>query len=165
MGERFNKSEFIRRFPNLKPAEVVEEAAKLGEEISPGTIWTLRSADKRKAEGKVGKAAKKTAKAAKKVEGNPLNKSAFIRKYPKLSAAQIVEKAAALGAVITPNTIYTLRSADKKAEGKSAKKPAIDGGSKSVQTPVPITGRASIAFDPSDPEARRFIARALAART
>lgn len=211
---KFNKSAFIRARPNLKPAEIIAEAEKLGQTISPGTIWTLRSADKRKAEGKVvkkakaasgaskktaKKASKKTAKVAvkkakvavkKAASTKPFNKSAFIRKYPKLGAGEVIEKAAVLGQTITAGMIYTLRSADKRAaEGggtskktsKVAKKTSKKVAKKAAQgerqlkvvtTPMSndspfkggsVTGRPSIAFDPSDPAARKFIASALAA--
>jgi hypothetical protein len=207
---KFNKSAFIRARPNLKPAEIIAEAEKLGQTISPGTIWTLRSADKRKAEGKVVKKAKAASGASKKVakkankkvakkakvavkkaaSAKPFNKSAFIRKYPKLGAGEVIEKAAAFGQTITAGMIYTLRSADKRAaEGGGASKKVSKVGKKTakkaskkaarserqlkvVTTPVgtdspfkggSVTGRPSIAFDPSDPAARKFIASALAA--
>ena len=203
---KFNKSAFIRARPNLKPAEIIAEAEKLGQTISPGTIWTLRSADKRKAEGKVVKKTKAASGASKKVakkvakkakvavkkaaSAKPFNKSAFIRKYPKLGAGEVIEKAAAFGQTITAGMIYTLRSADKRAAegggtskkvskvGKKTAKKASKKAARSerqlkvVTTPVgtdspfkggSVTGRPTIAFDPSDPAARKFIASALAA--
>ena len=203
---KFNKSAFIRARPTMKPTEIIAEAEKLGQVISPGAIWTLRSSDKRKAEGKSTPKAKKkvakveaaeeTPKAKKKVAkkvtpkatkkkvakkeagGKKFNKSEFIRKYAKLGAGEIIEKAAARGQVITSGMIYTLRSADKRAAagGKTSKRVAKKSKVRSsrqlkvktvpMDTDSPfkggsVTGRTSIAFDPSDPIARKFIAQAL----
>jgi len=213
---KFNKSAFIRARPTMKPTEIIAEAEKLGQGISPGAIWTLRSSDKRKAEGKSTPKAKKkvakveaaeeTPKAKKKVakkvtpkatkkkvakkatpkvakkeaSGKKFNKSEFIRKYAKLGAGEIIEKAAARGQVITSGMIYTLRSADKRAAagGKTSNKVAkkskvrsfrqlkvktVSMGTDSPFNGGSVTGRPSIAFDPSDPAALKFIASALAA--
>ena len=184
---KFNKSAFIRARPTMKPTEIIAEAEKLGQVISPGAIWTLRSSDKRKAEGKsTPKAKKKVAKKAtpkvakKEASGKKFNKSEFIRKYAKLGAGEIIEKAAARGQVITSGMIYTLRSADKRAAagGKTSNKVAkkskvrsfrqlkvktVSMGTDSPFNGGSVTGRPSIAFDPSDPAALKFIASALAA--
>lgn len=192
---KFNKSSFIRERPNMKVQEIVDEAEKMGQTISPGTIWTLRSSDKRKAMTKKVKAAREgtpttpkakkstkkvvegTKKVAKKAvktsEGKKFNKSAFIRRYPKLSAGDIVFKASELGQEITTGMIYTLRSADKRKEepeGRVAKKTTKKAAKKTItrsrktgKTMKTLKGRPSISFDPSDPVARALIAAGLAA--
>jgi len=44
-----NKSEFVRQHAHLKPAEIVELAAKRGIKMSPQYVSSIRSATRRKA--------------------------------------------------------------------------------------------------------------------
>jgi len=169
---KFNKSKFIRERPDMKVPEIVAEAAKQGQTISPGTVWTLRSSDKRKASKASKKVAKKGPKASKGDGGKKFNKSSFIRKYSKLSAPEIIAKAKDLGQDITKGMVYTLRSSDRKKEEpvrvartpKGTKKVASRPAKAEKTTALP-TSHHSISFDPSDPVARKFITAGLAAIT
>lgn len=175
---KFNKSAFIRSRPNMGVQEIITEAEKIGQVISPGTIWTLRSSDKRKGVKKkvVTKekvvtptsTKKKVAKTSTKVA---FNKSAFIRKNKKLTAKEVTQKAKELGQVISQGMVYNLRSADRKGglvpvPKKTAKKaPALKTKVTAVLPAASLSGHPSISFDPSDPVARKFIAAGLAGTT
>ena len=162
---KFNKSAFIRSRPHMEVQEIITEAEKIGQVISPGTIWTLRSSDKRKGGKKKSEAKKKVAKTSTKVA---FNKSAFIRKNKKLTAKEVTQKAKELGQVISQGMVYTLRSADRKGglvpvPKKTAKKaPALKTKVTAVLPAASLSGHPSISFDPSDPVARKFIAAGLA---
>jgi uncharacterized protein YfkK (UPF0435 family) len=175
--KKFNKSKFIRERPNMTPADISAAAEALGQTISPGTVWTLRSSDKRKAAGKattkgkkaqakVAKTRVKKVKVPKENADGSFNKSAFIRKNSKLSASEISAAAKELGQEISTTMVHSIRSSDKKKSGdeaskKVSKKSVRQLKSNSANPGVP--GRSSVSFDPSDPVARKFIAKALRA--
>jgi len=63
----FNKSAFIRSRPGKTAGEISAEAEALGQDISPGMVWSIRSADKKKNGGAPAARAKVSKKASKKV--------------------------------------------------------------------------------------------------
>lgn len=143
MSKKFNRTEFIRARPNMKPMDIVEEAAKLGQTIRVNLIWNTRSKD-RTAAGEVKKVSKKASKknaapvvqpVGAEVEAS-FNKSEFIRKRPNKSAADISTEAEALGQEIPPQMVWSIRSADKKKAVESA--PAKRVAKKASAKPVVV---------------------------
>ena len=147
--DKLTKVEFIRARPNLNAQEISKEAESFNLEISPQTVWFVRSKLRAEAQSNQTtevagtteapvakkaskKAAKKVApveaaapvvkKAAKKPHApDPnFNKSEFIRKHPHQTAAQVVAAAAALSQVISEGMIYSVRSSDKSKANKKA---------------------------------------------
>jgi hypothetical protein len=47
----FNKSEFIRSYPDLKPADIIQKAQEAGQDVSAALVYAIRSADKHKTGG------------------------------------------------------------------------------------------------------------------
>lgn len=124
----FNMSQFIRDFdPSAHVSEVVEAARKLGHEVKPTYVYSIRSVEKKKANkmaanAKSSKPAPKGAPPSKKgrsTEG--FNKSEFIRQHDAdVTAKEIVEAAAALGHEIDSSLVYAVRTAEKaKLAGKA----------------------------------------------
>lgn len=144
---KFNKSQFIRERPNMKPQDIVDEAEKLGQEISLNLIWNTRSKVKKALEAAEIKAVKKAAKKAtkkvsvakakatvkKKAADPSFNKSQFIRERPNMSASEISAAAEKQGQEISPGMVWSIRSADKKkASGVPAHKAVAKAHSKKV---------------------------------
>jgi hypothetical protein len=92
-------------------------------------------------------AAKKTAKkaTAKRSDAKPEfgAKAVFIRKYRKLSAAEIVAKAAEAGISLTANHVYNTRALDKKNKGKTRRAAKAAGPAAKAKTAT--NGRRSTA--------------------
>ena len=122
-----SKAAFVRQHADLAPKAIVELAKAQGLKLEVLTVYNVRSADQKAAKRR---AASKKATAPTTASGRKpatMSKADFIRRYPKLSAAQLVEKAKAEGIKLDANHVYTVRGYDKRAKVKkrAAKKLAV----------------------------------------
>lgn len=129
-GSGPTKSDFVREKlkAGMSAAEIVKAAAERKMTIAPAMVYKLRS---RLSGGGGKKRTLSKRKAIPKKKGGKLSASNFIRKYPTKSANEIAALAKKAGIKMSVGLVYTTRSYDKKAKGKTTRKP----GPKS-KTPV-----------------------------
>jgi hypothetical protein len=92
------KSEFIRRYPYLSPAELAATGKKAGIELSVGFVSAVRSRDRMRP----------------RLAGP--SKSAFIRRYPYLPPAELVAAGKQAGIEFSLAFVSAIRSRDRAGE-------------------------------------------------
>jgi hypothetical protein len=162
-----NKTDFIRKFPTLKPIQVEAKAREAGLDISASYVSSVRSKSMGKGRRKPSPQAPVARPAAvrdnaevaapstpeSKFEGT---KTDFILKYPNLKPFQIEARAKQAGLEVTASYVSSIRSAlRKKADSVSSPsflaRPATTlGGPKGLQAslarPAPTLNTAEVAF-------------------
>lgn len=108
-GSGSNKSDFIRRHPNLSARDVVAKAKESGISISPVLVYKVRSRTKPGAAAKTRRAWKSSKSGT---------ASDFVRSMPvTMSAKDVIAAAKAKGIRMSANLVYMVRATDRRRSG------------------------------------------------